>query len=293
MFLNLKHEEIYPYVCVYKNLVNKPEDSHEALKSSLRLCEENPDKNFGIFPKWTDWFVFGKYVSILGDELLKPESEEDLLDTHLLRQREMMVAQQIKTARIAAISHYIGKYNVPQLEESQIQQAINIGMYYKNVLTDSQHHNGLTMQYHTDFRLDLVEQECYNMLLTCNFYFNDDYEGGEILFYAYGKKFCYKPEAGDVIVFPSGSPLFPGKEPYFHGVNEITSGNKFIARNYLMYKQEASDNWLKNEALYGKEKWANMEKSRMENENIPPNMLLIYDDGIVYNKVIDQFYWGE
>jgi predicted 2-oxoglutarate/Fe(II)-dependent dioxygenase YbiX len=277
---------------VYKNLIKKPEDIHNVLKTSLRLSEENPDKNFGLFPKWTDWFVFGKYVSILGDELLKPESEEDLLDPHNLHKKETMVAQQIKTARIAAISHYIAKYNVPQLEESQIQQAINIGMYYKNVLTDSQHYNELTMQYHTDFRLDQVEQECYNMLLTCNFYFNDDYEGGEITFYAYGKKFDYKPEAGDIIVFPSGSPLFPGKEPYFHGVNEITSGNKFIARNYLMYKQEASDNWLKNEALYGKEKWANMEKSRMENENIPPNMLLVYDDGIVYNKIIDQFYWG-
>jgi hypothetical protein len=184
MFLNLEYEEIFPYVCVYKNLIKKPEDIHNVLKTSLRLSEENPDKNFGLFPKWTDWFVFGKYVSILGDELLKPESEEDLLDPHNLHKKETMVAQQIKTARIAAISHYIAKYNVPQLEESQIQQAINIGMYYKNVLTDSQHYNELTMQYHTDFRLDQVEQECYNMLLTCNFYFNDDYAGGEITFYA-------------------------------------------------------------------------------------------------------------
>ena len=60
-----------------------------------------------------------------------------------------------------------------------------------------------------------------------------------------------------------------------------------------MYKQEASDNWLKNEALYGKEKWANMEKSRIENDNIQPNILIIYDDGIVYNKMIDEHYWSK
>ena len=293
MFLNLEYEEIFPYVCVYKNLIKKPEDIHNLLKTSLQLSEENPDKNFGAFPNWIDWFVFGKYVSVSGDDLIKPKSEEDLTDSHLLYVRETMIASWIMEARIAAISHYVGKYKVPTLKEAVIQQPLNLAMYYSNVLTDSQKHNNLTMQYHTDFRVDQIEQECFNMLLTCNFYFNDDYEGGEISFYAYGKKFEYKPEAGDIIVFPSGSPLFPGNEPYFHAVNNITSGNKFIARNYLMYKQDASDNWLKNEALYGKEKWANMEKSRIENDNIQPNILIIYDDGIVYNKMIDEHYWSK
>jgi predicted 2-oxoglutarate/Fe(II)-dependent dioxygenase YbiX len=293
MFLNLEYEEIFPYVCVYKNLINKPEDIHNVLKHSLQLSEENPDKNFGLFPKWTDWFVFGKYVSILGDELLEPESEEDLLDPHLLHKREMMITLWIKEARIAAISHYIGKYNVPQLKESQIQQAINIGMYYSDTCSDSMENNSLTMQYHTDYRVDQIEQECFNMLLTCNFYFNDDYDGGEISFYAYGKKFDYKPKAGDVIVFPSGSPLFPGNEPYFHAVKKIENGNKFIARNYLMYKQDASDNWLKNEALHGKEKWASMEKSRIENENIQPNLIMFHNDVKMYNKVIDEHYWSK
>jgi hypothetical protein len=51
MFLNLEYEEIFPYVCVYKNLIKKPEDIHNVLKTSLRLSEENPDKNFGAFPK--------------------------------------------------------------------------------------------------------------------------------------------------------------------------------------------------------------------------------------------------
>jgi hypothetical protein len=293
MFLDLKHEEIYPYVCVYKNLVPKVIDYYHALLSSVALSEEQPNKKYGLFSKWTDWFVFGKYVSVLGDELFKQKSEEDLNDLHLLFEREMMIARKIKEARVAAISHYIGKYDIPILKEPEIQQAINIAMYDSDVTTDSQELNELTMQYHTDYKVELIEQECYNMLLTCNFYFNDDYDGGEIVFYAYGQKFEYKPEAGDIIVFPSGSPLFPGNEPYFHAVKKIENGNKFISRNYLMYKQDASDNWLKNEALYGKEKWTQMEKTRIENENIQPNLLLIYDDGIMYNKMIDEHYWSK
>jgi hypothetical protein len=72
----------------------------------------------------------------------------------------------------------------------------------------------------------------------------------------------------------------------------VENGNKFIARNYLMYKQEASENWLKNEALYGKEKWAEMEKARMEVGNVQPNLLLLYDDFKMYHEMIDEHYWS-
>lgn len=286
MFLDLKYEEIYPYICVYKNLILEVERCHNALKSSLRMSEENPDKKIGLFPNWTQWFVFGKYVSITGSELLKPKSEDDLLDKSLLHEEELMVATQIQEARIAAISHYIGKYNIPVLKEPQIQKAINIGMYYENSS------GGLTMNYHTDYNVQKIEQECVNFILTCNMYFNDDYEGGEISFYAYGEKFDYKPKAGDVIVFPSGSPVFPGKEPYFHAVKQVKNGNKFIARNYLMYKQDASDDWIRNETLYGEEKWQQMEEIRIENDIIPANMLDITNGVITYNKIIDKFYWS-
>jgi hypothetical protein len=237
--------------------------------------------------------VFGKYVSVTGDDLLKPKCQADLEDPDYLHARELTVAKAIKETRLAAISHYVGKYNVPYLKEAVIQHPINIGMYYSGIATDSQGLNDLTMQYHTDYRVDQIEQECISHLLTCNMYFNDDYEGGEISFYAYGEKLDYKPEAGDVVVFPSGSPLFPGNEPYFHAVKQIKNGNKFIARNYLMYSQDASDNWLKNEALYGKEKWAELEKIRMQNCHIAPNLLTIQNDVIIYNQMIDEHYWSK
>ena len=289
MFLDLKYEEIYPYICVYKNLFFEIERCHGVLKMSLKKSQENPDKKIGLFPNWTDWYSFGKVVSIMGDALAEPKSEEGIFEQFFLYEDELMLAKQIQATRIAAISHYIGKYSIPVLKEPHIQIAINIGMYYEETLGCAP---GLTMNYHTDYNVEKIEQECINSILTCNMYFNDDYEGGEISFYAYGEKFDYKPKAGDIIVFPSGSPLFPGNEPYFHAVKTIKNGNKFIARNYLMYKQDASDDWIRNETLYGKEEWQQMEKIRIENDIIPSNMLDINNGVINYNKKIDQFYWG-
>ncbi len=67
-------------------------------------------------------------------------------------------------------------------------------------------------------------------------YFNDDYKKGGVIFNIEGDRIRYKPNAGDVIVFPSGSPLFPGNKKYLHAVETAYEKNKFISRNYIMYE---------------------------------------------------------
>jgi len=52
------------------------------------------------------------------------------------------------------------------------------------------------------------------------FYFNDNYEGGELFFPLQGLKF--KPKAGSAF-------FFPGDKNYLHGVTEITSGFRFTS----------------------------------------------------------------
>jgi hypothetical protein len=52
------------------------------------------------------------------------------------------------------------------------------------------------------------------------FYFNDDYEGGELYFPQHGIEF--KPKAGAAY-------FFPGDMNYTHGVRPVTSGNRFTS----------------------------------------------------------------
>ena len=52
------------------------------------------------------------------------------------------------------------------------------------------------------------------------FYFNDNYEGGELFFPLQGLKF--KPKAGSAY-------FFPGDKNYIHGVTEVTSGFRFTS----------------------------------------------------------------
>ena len=63
-----------------------------------------------------------------------------------------------------------------------------------------------------------------NYDLSSLFYLNDDYEGGEIEFPSFDIK--YKPEAGDLIMFPSSY-------AYRHKVNSVLSGIRYSIASWL------------------------------------------------------------
>jgi hypothetical protein len=91
-------------------------------------------------------------------------------------------------------------------------------------------------------------------------YLNDDYEGGEISFKVFKEdgtysKIEYKPQQGDVMVFPSG-------EPFFHGVKTVQSNNKYFLRTFWWYNFDGTPEWHANQEKYGEEQWALMEKER-------------------------------
>lgn len=82
----------------------------------------------------------------------------------------------------------------------------------------------------TAFHSDYFEQDMdtpgYKLIFTSMIYLNNDYEGGEICFWDGSKLLSYKPEPGDIIVFPSC-------EPFYHGVLNITNNNRYAIRmNY-------------------------------------------------------------
>jgi predicted 2-oxoglutarate/Fe(II)-dependent dioxygenase YbiX len=83
--------------------------------------------------------------------------------------------------------------------------------------------------------------------ITVTMYLNDDYDGGDIEYRNYDKHFThfriegdqmiemetnkvipgfnYKPQAGDIIIFPS-------KLPFYHGVKKVTKGQKLFLRTF-------------------------------------------------------------
>jgi len=95
-------------------------------------------------------------------------------------------------------NHYLNKYPVDIKEHEGYQVArYGVGQYFKD---------------HVDATLEFPRK------LSLVYYFNDDYEGGEIYFTKLNLKI--KPIANSLIIFPSS-------DLYSHSANEITKGTKY------------------------------------------------------------------
>lgn len=64
------------------------------------------------------------------------------------------------------------------------------------------------------------------------FYFNDDYEGGELYFPQHGLEF--KPKSGSAY-------FFPGDRHYVHGVRPVKSGNRFTSPFFWTIKKHTGE----------------------------------------------------
>jgi predicted 2-oxoglutarate/Fe(II)-dependent dioxygenase YbiX len=106
----------------------------------------------------------------------------------------------------------------------------------------------MTLPFHTDFYQRDADIPGLKAEYTITMYLNDDYDGGEIDFrifnsgendmrivgdrlvpidenYGEVPEIAYRPQAGDVIIFPS-------RPPFYHGVRRVTQGTKYFARMF-------------------------------------------------------------
>jgi len=264
-YFNFKYEEIYPLIRVYKNLL--PDITY--LAESTKKSEIQFNGKY-IFSEWTDWFVFGKYCH--RKEQLS--GTVDSVDSNF--DEEMNLLRRLSEATNGAITHYAITENIEVPQRAKITHP-SLARYDTNATSG----NNLAMQYHTDFNIGEWQWPGEKFLLTCTTYLNDDYQGGEIEFFINGDIFTYKPKAGDVLVFPSGSPIFPGNIPYFHAVKLITSGEKLLVRNYLKYEYPGSDEWHKNAEKHGLEAWWKICKEKDPHKNtlqITPSGIRMHDE---------------
>lgn len=271
--------EIYPKIFVYKGLFKD-------INKTYTLLKESKGEDDGLFSPWTQWSRFGEYINPIfktHSDNLKIEHVENVKTSTEKQEEHKQVLLEILNNFMIATKDYIAKNNVdfdensiiPDIKDERgnpIKEWEYTGPSIARYRTDFE--DPLAMTYHTDYIREPIETPGHKFAITALTYFNDDYDGGEIDFIANGEAYMYKPEAGDVLIFPSGHPDFLMSENsiYLHGVMPAINNSKYLSRMYWTKYSVGSPEWFKNEEAFGKEKWQEMQQEIMEQfRNDNPN----------------------
>jgi len=277
----LSVDEIYPKIFVYKNLFKDINKTYSILKDS-------DGKEDGLFSPWSQWSRFGDYINPIFrtyNDNLKIDHVEKIKTSTEKQEEHKNILLEILNNFMIATKDYIKKNNVDFDENKTIPDIkdqngnpIKEWEYtgpsiarYRIDITDP-----VAMTYHSDYIREPITSPGHKFAITALTYFNNDYEGGEIDFIANGEAYMYKPDAGDILVFPSGHPelLMNEKSIYIHGVMPAKNKSKYLARMYWTKYSIGAPEWFENEEKFGKEKWYDMQHDIMEkfrNEN--PNKI--------------------
>jgi predicted 2-oxoglutarate/Fe(II)-dependent dioxygenase YbiX len=224
---NLEYEEIIPKVFLYKNLFPATKTFNAVLNES----QLKPEKSF-LFKNWEQWSRFGSYVV---KWTFSPKDEFNQTPKYLKEKFFIEATNQIFQA---TTKHYLSHHNVEVKEDWTIMGPSFCKYETSGVQEKHLEDNGLVMAYHTDYvGYDDAQPD---FALTCTMYINDNYEGGDVAFKVGKDDYVYKPQAGDVMVFPSGHPdLLSEENVCVHGVKKITSGIKYFIRIFYQIPNEA------------------------------------------------------
>lgn len=246
---------IYPRVNVYKNAIPNHKEFIELLELS-----QTQEPSF-LFKSWDDWYGFGLMMNLGMTKTHKYDNDWegkplDLSIDYAKRQSEFL--ETLDKVFNSVTKDYIDEYKItlPNWHPS----GFSICKY-----KETSQENHLAMHYHTDYVGAAADDPGLKFAITCTMYLNDDYEGGGLSFLEEesGEVVNYKPKAGDVVVFPSGDPI-TGASRYFHGVDKISNGDKYLVRTFWQYEYEGSDYWHEGYKTHGKDKWESIRKNEMK-----------------------------
>ena len=283
---NLEAIEIYPNILVYKNMFKDISNSYKVLTDSL---VESDDRLFG---PWTQWSIFGDYLNPIIPGFSMSEKYGNLKDietTTEIQENQKNFAIEMMEKFHLVTEDYIKRHNLDiDLNEKSVDDSGNIVPTWRwTGGTIGKYHistqdSPVGMRYHSDYIREQGESPGYKFVITCTIYFNDDYEGGEVDFVMGYKLVKYKPEAGDILVFPSGHPDYLTEDgmPYLHGVMPSYNKNKFLSRMYWQKYQSGTDEWYEKEAEFGKEVWAEMQKDLEEQFRLKHPQRTVIENGV-------------
>lgn len=251
---NFSTEVLFNDIVVYKQALPNTSVLMDILKKSkLKEKEEHTH-----FLGWTGWYGFGDQVSMPWPENI-PTINEIINNDFLVNNEkilegedeELYVAKVIASTFYAVTKDYMSRTNV--LPSDWTPMGIAVCRYEPNATSE------FGMSYHTDYVKSKIEEPGYKFGITFTMYPNDNYKGGEILFLntTTTEVVEYSPSAGDIVAFPSG-------DPYYHGVNSIVEGEKYIVRLFWGYDFPGTEEWHNNERLYGKEEWAKIQTEEIK-----------------------------
>lgn len=243
--------EIYPRVVVYKNMLPRWKEYIALLKRS----EVEPPRY--LFKDWEDWYGFGNMMNLPMNDPGHPYITNSA-DEYAKLQSDFL--QDITNVYYQVTSDYVSEYEISL--PSWVNNGISICKY-----NESPKENIFAMHYHTDYVGANASAPGKKFAITCTIYINDDYDGGGLSFLREdtGHVIDYKPEAGDVVVFPSGDPI-TGASHYFHAVKKIENGEKYFIRCFWSYDFEGTQEWHDGVKKYGKDVWENMQTEVMKEE---------------------------
>jgi hypothetical protein len=216
VLMNNNIEVLHEKIWVFKNAFKKATEL-------INFLELQTDE-------WTGWYTFGSKIELTNQSYQEdhfPESAEEWKEKVLDKMPDDPLKDFAATF-YEVTSQYVNSLGV------ELDNWLFIGTdvcKYDTTPTDN-FSDTHAMNYHTDYRLGRTRFPGHKFDLTCVFYLNEGYEGGEISFRIFNQELTkleniidYKPSKGDVIIFPS-------KHPFYHGVKKLDSGEKYIVRSY-------------------------------------------------------------
>lgn len=277
---------------MYDFEIQKIDDSIWVFKNAIKNSQDFVE-HFEKNKEWRDWYTFGKlaegpnFQSVSFQDFPTPDQwQNSKKHKNTGFGEEHYFDNQIDDLFYYVTKLYIESNNI--VLDNWYADGWNIAKY----ITNLKEHTEYVMMHHTDFQREFEYNPDLKFAITTVFYLNDNYDGGEIMFRFLDEKdpsvikkdYIYKPSAGDILVFPSGP-------PHYHGVKAVTSGEKYIIRNYWRYDYPGHPLWLKLQEKYGEDIWRQLEEKRLKFNRNPDNVMVI--NNIPFWVKFEEYYKKE
>jgi len=281
---NKKH--IMPFVNLYKSAFDNIDEIYEVIKNSV------DDSSGKVIANWEPWYELGiKSNFKIPEESIYDEN----YDTSHLNEfglKQYKVFKQIKNTLDAAYEDFFQEWGTKEkiLEYTnsevywddwkQVFSEFVTNWNFKEILKGNdrsidgwvgseievlRHNKETNKKFAINYHLDAFGSQFSagpKAIATSTIYLNDDFEGGQVSYLDEFNNLIvnYKPQKGDLIVFPS-------YKPFFHAALPLSKNYKYFVRNFLIWNHGGSEEYKEMLKEFGPELMEKFEEYRHKVES--------------------------